>query len=206
MTGKLNPVLLELPAEFTGERIVLRPFCDADAPALWDAVDSSRQQLKRWMPWVNDHDSVDYSRDYVRRMQAKWILREDFPMGIWRLADGRLLGATGLHRIDWTIPAMEIGYWLRPDAEGTGYATEAVKLLVPLAFELLQAERVEIRCDALNLRSAAIARRLGFVEEATLRCARRNVDNELGDTLLFALTRKDAGTLHAGTSSRRINS
>jgi RimJ/RimL family protein N-acetyltransferase len=112
-------------------------------------------------------------------------------MGIWRLADGRLLGATGLHRIDWAIPAMEIGYWLRPDAAGAGYATEAVQLLVRLAFGQLQAERVEIRCDALNLRSAAIPRRLGFVHEATLRCARRNADNALADTLVFALTRAD---------------
>jgi len=191
MTGKPNPVLLELPGELLGERIVLRPFRDSDAAALWDAVDSSRLQLKPWMPWVNDHNSLDSSRDYVRRMQAKWILREDFPMGIWRIADGRLLGATGLHRIDWTIPAMEIGYWLRPDAEGAGYAMEAVKLLTGLAFDRLQAERIEIRCDALNLRSAALPRRLGFVQEATLRCARRNVDNELSDTLVFALTRAD---------------
>ena len=191
MTGKPNPLLLEVPAELPEERIVLRPFRDDDAPALWEAVDSSRPQLTAWIPWVNDHRSLAFSRDYVRRMLAKWILREDFPMGIWRRTDGRLLGATGLHRIDWSIPAMEIGYWLRPDAAGAGYATEAVKLLVRLAFAQLQAERVEIRCDALNLRSAAIPRRLGFVHEATLRCARRNDDNALADTLVFALTRAD---------------
>ena len=197
MTRNPNPLLLEVPAELTGERIVLRPFCDADAPILWDAVDSSRPALKPWMPWINDHSSLEFSRDYVRRTQAKWILREDFPMGIWRVADARLLGATGLHRIDWTVPAMEIGYWLRPDAEGAGYASEAVKLLTRLAFDRLQAERVEIRCDALNLRSAAVPRRLGFVHEATLRCARRNVDNKLGDPLVFALTRADMANLQA---------
>ena len=191
MTGKPNPLLLEVPAELPGARIVLRAFRDDEAPMLWEAVDSSRPHLTAWMPWVNEHSSLEFSRDYVRRMQAKWILREDFPMGIWRLADGRLLGATGLHRIDWAIPAMEIGYWLRPDAAGAGYATEAVQLLVRLAFGQLQAERVEIRCDALNLRSAAIPRRLGFVHEATLRCARRNADNALADTLVFALTRAD---------------
>ncbi|MEO8102528.1 MAG: GNAT family protein [Betaproteobacteria bacterium] len=197
MTEKPNPVLLDMPAELVGERIVLRPFRDDDAPALWEAVESSRPQLKAWMPWAIDHNSLEFSRDYVRRMQAKWILREDLPMGIWRAADSRLLGATGLHRIDWSIPAMEIGYWLRPDAVGTGYATEAVTLLTRLAFDSLQAERVEIRCDALNLRSAAVPRRLGFVHEATMRCARRNVNNELGDTLVFALTRADGASRQA---------
>ena len=64
-------------------------------------------------------------------------------------------------------------------------------LLVRLAFDQLHAERVEIRCDARNPRSAAVPRRLGFVHEATLRRARRTVDNELADTLVFALTRAD---------------
>ncbi len=197
MTEKPNPVLLELPSELAGERIVLRPFRDADAPALWNAVDTSRPHLKAWMPWVNDHNSLEYSREYVRRMHAKSILREDLPMGIWRQSDARLLGAAGLHRIDWTVPAMEIGYWLRPEAEGAGYATEAAKLIARFAFDLLGAERVEIRCDALNLRSAAIPRRLGFIHEATLRSSRRNVYNELGDTFLFAMIRTDSGKLRA---------
>ena len=197
MSEKINPLLFDLPAEFRGERVLLRPFRDDDAPVLWDAVDSSRPHLKAWMPWVNDHDSPDFSREYIRKMHAKWTLREDLPMGIWRQSDARLLGATGLHRIDWAVPAMEIGYWLRPDAEGSGYATEAAKLVARFAFDLLKAERVEIRCDALNLPSAAIPRRLGFVHEATLRSSRRNVDNQLGDTLLFAMIRGDSGKLRA---------
>ena len=197
MTEKFNPVLLELPPEIRGERVLLRPFRDGDAAALWDAVDTSRQHLKPWMPWVHDHDSPEFSREYIRKMHAKLTLREDFPMGIWRHSDGGLVGASGLHRIDWTIPAMEIGYWLRPDAEGKGYVTEAVRLLMRLAFDHLRAERIEIRCDANNLRSAAVPRRSGFTHEATLRCARRNAANELGDSMVFAMTRKDFVALHA---------
>ena len=197
MTEKLNPLLLDFPAELRGERVLLRAFRDDDAVALWDAVDSSRQVLKRWMPWVDEHSSLEFSREYVRRMRAKWTLREDLPMGIWRLADGRLLGACGLHRIDWGVPAMESGYWLRPDAHGHGYTTEAVGLLVRFAFDHLHAERLEIHCDAQNTRSAALPKRLNFVHEATLRCARRNVGNELSDTMVFAMTRNDFATLHA---------
>ncbi len=196
MTGKLNPLLLDFPTELRGERILLRPFRDDDAPALWEAVDSSRDHLKRWMPWVNEHNSPDFSREYIRKMQAKWTLRDDFPMGIWRLTDGRLLGATGLHRIDWNVPAMESGYWLRPEAIGQGYTTEAVCLLRDFAFNHLRAERLEIRCDAQNAPSAAVPRRLAFVHEATLRCSRRTVTNDLGDTMIFALTRADFEKLH----------
>src|SRR5882762_9980354 len=107
MTQKINPLLLDFPSELRGGRILLRPFRDEDASALWTAVEGSREHLKRWMPWVNEHNSQDFSREYIRKMQAKWILREDFPMGIFRLTDNRLLGASGLHRIDWSVPAME---------------------------------------------------------------------------------------------------
>ena len=196
MTQAIKPLLLDVPSELAGERIVLRCFRDEDAPALWNAVDASREHLKRWMPWVNDHNSLDFSREYVRRMQARWILREDMPMGIWRKSDGTFLGATGLHRFDWTVPAMEIGYWLCPEAEGHGYTTEAVKLIAPFAFRHLHAERVTIVCDSKNLRSAAVPLRAGFLHEATLRNERRNTNGELSDTELFAMTRADFDKLH----------
>lgn len=196
MTEKLNPILLDIPSELIGERVALRAFRDEHAPDLWNAVDASRAHLKHWMPWVNDHNSLEFSREYVRRMQAKWILREDLPMGIWRKDDGQFVGATGLHRIDWSVPNMEIGYWLRPDAEGHGYVTEAVSLITRFAFRHMRAERVTIRCNSKNLRSAAVPPRGGFIHEATLRHDRREADGNLGDTELFAMTRADFDKLH----------
>ena len=197
MTEKLNPVLLDIPTELIGERIVLRAFCDEHAADLWNVVDASREHLKRWMPWVNDHNSAEFSRDYVRRMQAKWILREDMPMGIWRKEDNQLLGATGLHRIDWSIPSMEIGYWIRPDAEGSGYVTEAIKLVTYFAFVHLRAERVTVLCSSKNLHSAGVPPRAGYAHEATMRQERRDVDGQLRDTEVFAMTRSDFDKLHS---------
>ena len=197
MTEKLKPILFDVPSELIGERVVLRAFRDEHAPDLWNAVEASRAHLKPWMPWVNDHISLEFSREYVRRTQAKWILREDLPMGIWRKDDGQLLGATGLHRIDWTVPNMDIGYWLRPDACGHGYVTEAVNLITSFAFRHMRAERVSVRCSSINLRSAAVPPRAGFIHEATMRKDRLDADGNLGDTELFAMTRADFDKLHA---------
>ena len=196
MTEKLKPILFDVPSELIGKRVVLRAFRDEHAPDLWNAVDASRAHLKPWMPWVNDHNSLEFSREYVRRMQAKWILREDLPMGIWRKDDGHFLGATGWHRIDWSIPSMEIGYWLRPEAEGNGYVTEAVRLITQFAFAHMRAERVTIFCSSKNLRSAGVPPRAGFVHEATMRHERRDTDGNLGNTELFAMTRADFDKLH----------
>ena len=191
MTPKINPILLDIPNEIAGPRLIVRPYLESDASALWEAVNASRTFLAPWMPWIADWKVPEFAREVIRRNSAKWILREDLTMGMFDRETEKLLGGCGLHRFDWTIPAMEIGYWLRPDAVGKGFVTEMVTLLRHFAFDQLQAERVEIRCDAINVRSAAVARRAGFIHEATLRGSRRNVDGVLGDTLVFASIRMD---------------
>lgn len=201
MAAHLNPVLLNVGTELIGARVTLRAFRDEDALPLWNAIDRARAHLKRWMPWVDEHNDLAFSQTYVRRMQAKWLLREDFPMAIWRSGDGELLGATGLHRIDWAIPSMEMGYWLTPAAEGKGYATEAARLLIRFAFESLRAERLVITCDSRNKRSAAVPERLSFTLEGTLRDERRDTAGMLSDTALFAMTRADFDKASQGTST-----
>jgi ribosomal-protein-serine acetyltransferase len=194
----MTPILLELPAELRGERVIVRPFRPGDGAAVWEAVEESRSHLSPWLPWVSKHAAPADSEVFARQAQVRWLSREDLTLGVWEQTTGRFLGGTGLHRIHWDIPAFEIGYWLRVSAEGKGYMTETVRLLCRLAFETLQANRVEIRCDSRNARSAAIPRRLGFVLEATLRNQSRDLSGELRDTLVFALIPADYARLRHG--------
>ncbi len=129
--------------------------------------------------------------ELVRRGAARWLAREDLWLMLIRKSDGRWIGGSGLHRIDWDVPRFEIGYWVRASEEGKGYITEAVHAISAFAFEPLRAERVEIRCDALNTRSAAVARRCGYTLEATLRHDCRTPDGDLRDTLIFAMLRQE---------------
>jgi RimJ/RimL family protein N-acetyltransferase len=191
MPDELPAILRDLPCELFGERVLLRPPRPGDGPALWEACDESREHLKPWMPWIEETKTSADSEAYARRAYARWTLREDIPLAIWERETGRLLGGTGLHRINWELPAFEIGYWLRVSAVGQGYMTDTVRTLCQFAFETLKANRVEIRCDALNERSAAVPRRLGFVHEATLRNSDRTTGGELRDTCIFALIPAD---------------
>lgn len=193
-------ILQELPEELVGERVIVRPYRPGDGAALWEAIEESREHLRPWMPWVGEHKSPDDSEAYARRAQARWMLRDDLPVGFWERVTGRYLGGSGLHRIDWDVPSFEIGYWIRASAEGKGFVTEAVRLLCGLAFETLGANRVFIRCDSRNGRSAAVPRRLGFVHEATLRNDARSLSGDLRDTFSFSMTPEDYATLKARNS------
>jgi ribosomal-protein-serine acetyltransferase len=184
--------LLPIPLLLEGERVIVRNYRDEDAQPLFDAVEESRVPLKRWMPWVHEVKAVEDRLVYLKKMQARFLTQsEDFAYGIFEKSSGRYLGGTGLHRINWSVPSFEIGYWLRARAHGQGFCAEATRLLAVAAFETLGAARVEVRCDSANVKSANVPRRLGFNHEATLVCERRNSEGELSDALIFALTWAD---------------
>jgi RimJ/RimL family protein N-acetyltransferase len=200
-----DPLLLELPEALIGRRVIVRPYRNGDEAAIAGAVAESRERLlAAAMPWVRQWDDPNQGAIYVRRCQAKWISREELFLGIWERARDMYVGSTGLHRIDWSVPSVEIGYWLRTGCGGAGLVTEATALVAAFAFEALHAQRVRIRCDVANARSAAVARRLGFVHEATLRNECRRADGTLRSTFEFALTPDDFRILCRGAWSELV--
>ena len=82
--------------------------------------------------------------------------------------ESRALGGSGLHPRGGD-GSLEIGYWIRADSIGKGLATEIAAVLTRVGFEHFGLDRVDLSCDPENERSAKIPRKLGFVEEGTLR-------------------------------------
>jgi RimJ/RimL family protein N-acetyltransferase len=94
-----------------------------------------------------------------------------------------LLLPPGHHRSQ--LQPIDRVYWVRADRINQGIATETAAALTRVAFEADKLDRVEIHCDADNVRSAAVPRKLGFTHEATLR--RRKVAGKVRDTLVWTL-------------------
>jgi RimJ/RimL family protein N-acetyltransferase len=157
------------PYRIQTERLVLRCWDPLDAPRLKDAVDSSLEHLRPWMPWAaHEPQPLEQKVLLLRRFRADFDGGEDFVYGIFTADESEVVGGSGLHaRVG--PDAFEIGYWIRADRIGHGLATEAASALARVGLEVCAADRIEIRLDPSNARSAAIPRRLGFREEATLR-------------------------------------
>lgn len=191
----MKPILRDFPDEFETERLLVRTPRAGDGPKLRAAVKDSWRELKQWMPWASgDLPDEVYYEARVREAEAKFLLREDLMLLLFEKGSNTIVGSSGLHRINWSVPRFEIGYWVRTPYGGQAYITEAVRGIAAFAFDTLGARRVEIRCDSRNERSAAVARRAGFELEATLRNEdRHHVTGSLRDTLIFARTAPDAG-------------
>lgn len=143
------------------------------------------------MPWIkSEPEELEAKVQRLRRFRGEFDLGQDYIYGIFTPDELQVVGGTGLHtRIG--DGAREIGYWIRAEQVGHGYASEATSALTRIAFEVDGVDRVEIHCDPANSRSARIPDKLGYVLEATLRKRRVGVNGELRDSMIWSLCRDE---------------
>jgi RimJ/RimL family protein N-acetyltransferase len=169
------------------DRLLLRCLEPTDAEAMNTAVQASLEHLRPWMPWaMGDLPDFDERVAWLRSQRGDFDLDRNYSYGIFEPSGREIWGSSGLHRRVGE-GALEIGYWVHVDHIGRGYATELSAALTKAAFELMGVDRVEIRCDPRNTRSAAVPRKLGYTEEATLHRRQQDSYGELRDTLVFTL-------------------
>jgi RimJ/RimL family protein N-acetyltransferase len=173
-----------IPERIATPRLLLRCWDSADAPALRVAIDGSLAELREWLVWAAAEPTpVEELAIRLEAFAARFRSGGgDWGFGLFERASGAVLGSVGLHRRE-APDALEIGYWIRTDAMGRGFATEAVRALTGIA--LGQAARVEIRCDPRNARSIAVARRAGFRHLTTLVGSSTTPSGEPRDTMVW---------------------
>lgn len=142
--------LISALPEIRTERLLLAPVSPADK-AEYARLASDTERNRYW--------GYDWREDRTRRPSDGYFLkcaREDFrekremPLGIY--FGGGLVGEVVLHRFGYAAEA-EIGVRLLPEAEGRGFAQEAVRAYTEYAFFKLNLERVEAKCFRENTRS-----------------------------------------------------
>tara|TARA_R110002124_G_scaffold287216_1_gene471425 strand:- start:121318 stop:121962 length:645 start_codon:yes stop_codon:yes gene_type:complete len=157
-------ILRSAPIPITTPRLILRPPQSGDGAELTCAVQETWDSLNQWMPWAADQDAAteDFYEGWVREEAALFLRRDNLGFLAFDRDTGRLIGSTGLHRIDWSLGNFEIGYWVRQDEQGQGYATEIANALTRYAFQALNARTVLIGHSEGNNKSRSVIQRLGF--------------------------------------------
>jgi len=155
------------PADAPPERVdagpvVVRRVQASDAGAIAAAVAASLDTLQPWMPWATPA-AADRTNQLARVAEAdhRWESGLSYTYSVLTAETGTLVGEVALHRRagDGSI---EIGYWIAAGQAGRGYGTSASAALTSVALALNGVNRVEIHCDAANVGSVAVARRLGY--------------------------------------------
>jgi RimJ/RimL family protein N-acetyltransferase len=151
-----------LPDDLSAGVIELRRWRPIHLDGLLAAVEESFFELHQWMPWAATVPTVDELSAVLVEGEAAFDGDQEWLYVLCERGSDEVVGAAGLHPR--TGPgSIEIGYWVRSDRAGRGYATAAARSLTEAAFACLDSvERVEIRMDRANRASAAVPPRLGF--------------------------------------------
>jgi ribosomal-protein-serine acetyltransferase len=146
---------------------------------LLEAIKASQPELAKWLPWADPMPTRTVELEVLTKAERAFTEDRDYAYCLIERASGDLVGCAGLHpKSDGVV---EIGYWVRSDRTGRGYATLAAGSLCGAAFRYLpEVEKVIIRMDQGNAASAAIPPKLGF-----------NLEGE--DALRHALTSGHTG-------------
>ena len=162
-----------------------------DGQTVYEAVAESIESLRSWpasLPWAMYEPSPQSSETYCRQSAEDFDNRAGFVFLVF-LKNGTFIGSVGLHDIDWFVPKMEIGFWLRSSARGQGYAQEAVSAVVDFAFDQLRARRVEARTDEDNHACRATCISAALQLEGILRHERITPTGQPRNTCVYAAIR-----------------
>ncbi len=139
------------------------------AAQVFALVDSNRDHLRQFLPWVDNNTQLEHSQQFILSCLEQFQSFDGINAGIWQ--HNQLAGLIGMHYIDWQHRDTEFGYWLGQEFTHQGIITKAAKALLEYLFLELNLERVGIAHATENTASRKVIERLGFKPESLTRDA-----------------------------------
>jgi len=84
-----------------------------------------------------------------------------------------------------------IGYYIKPEFTGLGYATEVAKELINISFKEYNVYKVIATCDPRNKGSEKVMSKIGLTFDGWIKADKLLPDGTWRDSLLYSMTRKD---------------
>jgi ribosomal-protein-serine acetyltransferase len=134
---------------------------------LFSLIDSNREHLRPWHPWVDTLGSASHVEKSISNWQQQYSSGRACYYGIWHR--GQLCGMVNYVSVDWSNQWAALSYWLDAGHQGKGIMTASCSTLISQAFDTWKFNRISIECAAQNTRSRAVAKRLGFELEGIIR-------------------------------------
>jgi len=177
-----------------GEKVYLRPLEKEDGPAL--------------VPWLNDPAvtrTLQISQPMSLLAEIAYLekisqSKDDVTLGIVSRQSDKLIGAAGLHQIDWRARHASFGILIGILEEwGKGYGTEATHLMMHHAFGTMNLNRVWLHVVSTHEAGIRAYERVGFRREGVLR-QQFYREGRYQDLLVMAILRDEWAAPEAATA------
>lgn len=173
------------PTSFETERLNMQRSDPRFTDPLFEAARSSVKEIYPFLPWCHPGYQRAESEQWLTFAANQWQSGSAFGFCLFDKADGRLVGGCGVNMLD-DHPVANLGYWIRTDSTGKGFATEATLGLAAYAFRHLDILRLEIVMSVRNSGSREVAIKAGALFEGTLR-NRLMLHGQCHDAYLYSL-------------------
>jgi RimJ/RimL family protein N-acetyltransferase len=171
----------------------MRPYDAGDGLLLAQANTESYEHVRPWMSWATPEQAPDDAEVLVRRFRAKYLMHEDFVLGVFSVDEKRLLAGTGFHLREGPLSncCAEIGMFVRASEAGRQLGTRILKALLNWGFRDWPWLRLSWRCDQRNHASIRVAEKAGLSLEGVLRGQAAEVGGGRRNTVCYAITKQD---------------
>lgn len=151
--------------QFETERLILRPWVEQDAEALYQyAKDPAVGPIAGWPPHTDVPDSLRVIRDILSKPETYAVVLKQTCELVGDVALMRGPGESSLSRDD---TEGEIGYWIGVPYWGRGLIPEAVRALIRRGFEALDLSRIWCGYFDGNDKSRRVQEKCGFIYHHT---------------------------------------
>lgn len=170
---------------YTSDRLILRQWQEEDFLPFTQL--SSDPQVMEYMPNVL---SEEEATKWAKSMQ-KFIAEKKYGLfAVELIATHKFIGYAGLIPVTFSssfTPAVEIGWRLDREYWGNGYATEAARYCLQLAWSQLKLSRVVSFTALPNNRSIRVMQKLGMHKSGEFKHPRLAEDHWLCDHVLYEI-------------------
>ncbi|WP_322970712.1 GNAT family protein [Faecalibacter sp. LW9] len=124
---------------------------------------------------------------------------------VYDLQKDRPVGMTRLYGFDSKNKSAKIGFtWYAVEQQGSGINTHVKYLMLQLAFDQLELERIELNADLRNKRSIAAMKKIGFQQEGILRKHMYLPDGYKRDTIVFSMLKEEWNSIYKSQLEEKI--
>ncbi len=160
-----------------------------DTVAIFNTIDSQRNYLGKWLPFVEHTKQLRDSASFVHSVIEASEDRFEYIFTIRK--QDEFIGLIGFKDTDRGNLKTEIGYWLSEKYQKQGIVTRSVARLCDFAFQEMGMNRVQIKCAVENISSINIPKRLGFLFEGIERQGELLSGNTFTDLVIFSKLKSD---------------
>lgn len=170
------------------DNVELRSFTIEDAKALFEIIDTNRQHLRPWLPWVDQILTEKDAEQFILDSFTQIDNQSGLELAI--IFEQKIIGSVSMQHWNHQLNKAQIGYWITKEQEGKGIMNKCLMHFVKYLFTQVGLNKIEIHFKSSNLKSASVIKRLNAPIEGILRDSYIS-NGTLSDLVIAGILKKD---------------